>query len=271
MSKDTLIENQKMKILPADTKLVDLINDPKLQMIMGNWMDLARDKEKNRKKISQMNFTRIRNGKKKIDRDRLMLVEGDTGIYEFSLIASFVHKKLLEENLISPEFTTNPWGVIMSLPGCQQQEVHTDYNVKAVQPTKERTVIPQAVAVSLSKVVLVGLMDWCKIDRIITHPHILGPALFGLGEIVVCDGDFFHAGSAYDYPNLRMNLYFDHPDAKRDPRYNSWVKDQTGYSTMDEGKTERIVNLMSGAGIFNILKKKRPRDEKGKFLKKLRG
>lgn len=79
-----------------------------------------------------------------------------------------------------------------SMPGCQQQQWHTDFDPFAVMLARKK---PLGVVVALEDETFFATPS---------KMYQMAP-----GDIVIFEGDTVHAGSAYDASNTRMHIYID--------------------------------------------------------------
>ena len=88
--------------------------------------------------------------------------------------------------------------VIVSKPGCARQHYHTDYD---------------AGRVSRARIKPLGVLLALQCNTSLSSP--IGDVFMESGDVLVFDGDFVHAGAAYDEMNARVHVYLDVPDCKR--------------------------------------------------------
>jgi hypothetical protein len=110
-------------------------------------------------------------------------------------------------------YTLGDMSLLVSFPGCQRQEWHTDYDHNSGSARRNFAV-------------LLGLqcsqLDYCayNADSILVQDKVS----FRRGDLVIFRGDMVHAGSAYKSVNARVHFYIDsvtHP--ARSPNLASYV------------------------------------------------
>ena len=92
-----------------------------------------------------------------------------------------------------------PAVVLHSLPGCERQDMHTDYDPDDVGRCAAK---PLGVLLALQDGTSLCLPDGQTAD-------------LGAGDVLVFDGDQPHAGAAYASENTRVHLYLDSPGVHR--------------------------------------------------------
>lgn len=111
---------------------------------------------------------------------------------------------LLERSLVTVDHRIGSAVVLQSLPGCQRQAWHTDYDpVEIVDIPK-----PKGVILALEDGTFFATPGRTySLDQ---------------GDVLCFDGDEVHAGAAYDTTNTRVHLYADVPSVKRPPN-KTWL------------------------------------------------
>lgn len=115
-----------------------------------------------------------------------------------------------------PSRVPNDWVIIRSLPGCQQQQAHTDYLPNS--DFKDRTKAPLNAMVFFQEgstlEVWEGTQNWIQFDssQMDGLPEVQCRTLkFDVGDILIFYGDLIHAGSSYSNSNYRLHAYLDTP------------------------------------------------------------
>ena len=88
--------------------------------------------------------------------------------------------------------------ILRSLPGCQEQEAHRDFEVK--DDTEEAT-LPAGVIVALEPDTTLEVWDDDGTNQQTVKLY--------RGDVLIFRGSVVHAGSAYDKDNVRIHLYVD--------------------------------------------------------------
>ena len=104
--------------------------------------------------------------------------------------------------------------VLRSLPGCDVQSFHADYN-------PEEPCFQPGSPLTKPLGILMALTDGAKLyirDRL-GHVYTIH---LNAGDILVFDGDAIHAGADYDEENVRLHMYADVPEVirKKDTTYS---------------------------------------------------
>lgn len=115
---------------------------------------------------------------------------------------------LQSQRLLAGRQATTPV-VLMSLAGCKRQMFHCDYDPRIVERTRVKPL---------------GVLLSCEDGGSFTHSG--GNVALDAGDVVVFDGDFVHAGSAYDNDHIRVHVYLDALGVKR-------IHNQTFYEKQD--------------------------------------
>lgn len=135
--------------------------------------------------------------------------------------------KLLQKKF--PLHNFNEAVIIKSLAGCGRQAAHCDYVESHDIVTCPDNMIPLGVLGSIEKgskivvwpkshMLMYGLNNDLENDNKIEFKEInLLP-----GDILVFRGDLVHAGAAYEKDNMRVHIYGDSPNVKRDPN-STWI------------------------------------------------
>jgi hypothetical protein len=108
---------------------------------------------------------------------------------------------------VMPGLKTTAANVLRSLPGCVQQEFHTDY--------PPNTSYPRAADGP------VGIIAAFQASTHISTPA--GDVPIPPGSVLVFAADFVHAGSAYDEENHRLHLYGMVAGKRRAPRNSTYL------------------------------------------------
>jgi hypothetical protein len=124
-------------------------------------------------------------------------------------------KNFVKETVNTALTPANPV-ILNSLPGCQAQAAHCDYEPNAALKAVSDEQMPLALVVSLmqgtklkiwpnsSRLVALTPEQLKKVDPIHCQELQLSP-----GDIIVFRGDFVHAGSDYAQSNTRIHYYLD--------------------------------------------------------------
>lgn len=111
-------------------------------------------------------------------------------------VTTYIHDLI---HAVDPSLNVSPASVILSKPGCMAQSYHADYDFD----------IPES---KQSLFILVGLMpSRLHFIEIIDDKSVQKLLNYSAGDIVVCRGDFIHAGAGYDDNNIRLHFYVDPP------------------------------------------------------------
>ena len=100
--------------------------------------------------------------------------------------------RALEHHAVVGDRTPGLAVAVHSFPGCKRQQWHRDYDERACAAAKVK---PRGV--------LVALEDSTKLST----PS--GDIPMSTGDVLIFDGDFVHAGAAYDMENTRVHMYLD--------------------------------------------------------------
>lgn len=118
--------------------------------------------------------------------------------------------RIFEDALIQTGVTRgrhmNDMVLLYSKKGCKKQPFHYDYDPKEVKKPIRRK--PCGVLFAIEPNTKINIMGEGEI--------YLEP-----GDCLVFDGDCVHAGSSYDYDNVRLHVYLDVIDIKRS-KNNTW-------------------------------------------------
>lgn len=128
--------------------------------------------------------------------------------------ADLVHRKLVStlESFFGrtrfEEFTMRNWVILVSLPGCAEQMLHTDFDSGLIQRSLRAT----------------GGTSWGMIYAIESGTKLIVQAeddkpaetlYIPRGYMLLFRGDVVHAGAQYDKENLRVHAYIDHYSVPR--------------------------------------------------------
>ena len=126
-------------------------------------------------------------------------------------VKEFVKEKI-SKKLIADEFV-----VIKSLPGCQHQAPHFDYDPKRFKDIKNEDV-PCGLIIALMDNTM--LTVWRKAFAIhdLDKEQKFHPKIYKLNkeDCLVFRGDTVHAGSAYEKGNIRIHCYLDSDKVMRE-------------------------------------------------------
>lgn len=112
-----------------------------------------------------------------------------------------VHDYLHQRKLIDPRFhRLNDWFCLYSLPGCQQQRLHYDYNPDELNALVEEQHIPLGIIVGVDENPGRLYVSDGQAETLVTYNR---------GDLLVFRGDLIHAGADYDMYHMRMHCYAD--------------------------------------------------------------
>jgi len=109
--------------------------------------------------------------------------------------------------------------ILESLAGCQQQQYHTDYDLKELQQLQHpQQDMPLGVLIALedhTKLMVKGLARPTAAGSLSRRP---GYAVnLDQGDVLIFRGDLIHAGSAYAHRNIRLHTFIDSDQVQRQP------------------------------------------------------
>ena len=113
----------------------------------------------------------------------------------------------------SPRLEIRDWVLLHSLPGCQRQVEHTDYDPEVIAEITDEADVPWLVLVALQDNTTLDVFDDQEQHKLLA---------LDTGDILLFRSDLVHAGSAYTEDNLRLHAYLDSPFVKR-------IKNRTWY------------------------------------------
>jgi hypothetical protein len=113
----------------------------------------------------------------------------------------------------SPRLEIRDWVLLHSLPGCQRQVEHTDYDPEVIAEITDEADVPWLVLVALQDNTTLDVFDDQEQHKLLA---------LDAGDILLFRSDLVHAGSAYTEDNLRLHAYLDSPFVKR-------IKNRTWY------------------------------------------
>jgi hypothetical protein len=131
--------------------------------------------------------------------------------------------KTLQEKLQAqhPQHQIQEFVLLRSLPGCQQQQAHTDYIPTSALLTCPSDQLPLLFVFALEP--NTRLVVWPGSHKIVRGlgrtKSPLEPTVLVLeaGDAVLFRADLVHAGAEYDSENIRIHCYLDSPTVPRDP------------------------------------------------------
>ena len=126
-----------------------------------------------------------------------------------------------------PNHIPNAMVKLFSLPKCQQQVAHADYEPTLEFATSSDDMVPLECLVAFepgTKLVvwpesirLACMSDELRTEYVEEHGPITAHEIcLEPGDILIFRGDLIHAGAAYKYQNTRVHLYLDSPDVPRE-------------------------------------------------------
>ena len=107
-------------------------------------------------------------------------------------------KSVLEKNHLMVGRSLGSVVLLRSLPGCKQQDWHTDYN-------------PATSFVHPPLGIIVALQDLTFFEEYPSTTHVLNR-----GDILIFQSNLIHAGAAYSTENIRIHAYLDSNEKKRE-------------------------------------------------------
>jgi hypothetical protein len=184
------------------------------------------------------------------DNKRLMLEHPiKSQLQKFGL--SYIDNKVL--NFCNTEFNglkKSDASILLSLNGCMEQQIHTDYDTNSKNSYKSRILI---IAIMDNTSIIV----WNKRGynkRIIKIPK---------GSMFIGRGTLLHAGNSYDIINLRLHYYVDYEDegimtSKDNKNFTRTYLHYWNYDEFHESLLNRAKNL------GELKKEKKRKDEEKK-------
>lgn len=109
-------------------------------------------------------------------------------------------KSVLEKNRLMCGRSLGTVVLLRSLPNCRQQTWHTDYDPDTLRDVEKKPLG-----------VILALQDQTFFQQYPTTKHILNR-----GDLLFFEGDLIHAGAAYEHENIRIHVYIDSNEVKRD-------------------------------------------------------
>lgn len=100
----------------------------------------------------------------------------------------------------------NTWVLLYSKEGCDEQQLHTDYEI-----TEELKELGNDLPLSA----LFSLMPSTKIKVKPFGSDSTQIINLEPGDLLIFRSDLIHAGCAYDQDNIRIHCFLDHPNLKR--------------------------------------------------------
>ena len=138
--------------------------------------------------------------------------------------------KSLQEKLQEkyPQHQIQEFVLLRSLPGCQQQQAHTDYIPDSSLLTCSSEQLPLLFVFALEPNTC--LIVWPGSHKIVRglgrtkEPFVPAVLVLDAGDAVVFRADLVHAGAAYDSENIRIHCYLDSSAVPRDPNRTFIIK-----------------------------------------------
>ena len=152
------------------------------------------------------------NIKKKNDRKRQQC----DLILDSKYIIDFINDINTFLNSINPYLEIQPYVIIKSLSGCQEQAAHIDYILNDELKNTSQDKMPLAVIIALQNNTKINVWPGSILLHKYKGPPIKKTILtLNKGDIFLFRGDLVHAGASYEDENIRLHTYLDSPDVSR--------------------------------------------------------
>ena len=100
--------------------------------------------------------------------------------------------------------------ILESLPGCQQQQYHTDYDMDELGRLERKEDMPLGILIALedhTKLMVKGLARRPTTEG--PRPRPGAAVNLNRGDVLIFRGDLIHAGAVYTQRNLRLHTFLD--------------------------------------------------------------
>lgn len=127
--------------------------------------------------------------------------------FHIDKIVSEMKKFLKNSEFEKVRYRIEP-SLLMSLPGCAEQPIHSDYNVLTIDDFHKS---------NKSFIALYSMMDQTKF--VVKTESETITLLLNKGELLLARGTLLHAGASYEELNVRIHFYIDPLVRKRGKRH----------------------------------------------------